>query len=90
MVVKICKAKFKVVEKMFCTRCKGELPDGAIYCLYCGKKQVVEHTEGRAKKRANGTGTVYRLAGRRRKPWIAAKKKSVIGYYETKKRLWKP
>lgn len=70
---------------MFCARCKEELPDGAIYCLYCGKKQVVEHAGGKAKKRANGTGTVYKLAGRRRKPWIAAKKKSVIGYYETKK-----
>lgn len=35
-------------------------------------------------KRANGTGTVYKLSGRRRRPWVAAKNKVVLGYYETK------
>ncbi len=36
-------------------------------------------------KRANGTGTVYRLKGRRRRPWIAQRGRVTIGYYETKK-----
>ncbi len=44
-------------------------------------------------KRAHGTGSVYKLSGRRRKPWAAAisegyvddnQKKTVIGTYETK------
>ena len=40
---------------------------------------------GKAMRRANGTGTVYKLAGRRRRPWVAAKQKIIIGYYPTKK-----
>lgn len=48
----------------------------------CGAKQVPERRK--ALKRANGTGTVYKLSGRRRRPWVAAKSKVVIGYYETK------
>ena len=31
---------------------------------------------GKAMRRANGTGTVYKLAGRRRRPWVAAKQKN--------------
>ena len=40
---------------------------------------------GKAMRRANGTGTVYKLSGRRRRPWVAAKQKIIIGYYPTKK-----
>lgn len=40
---------------------------------------------GKAMRRANGTGTVYKLAGRRRRPWVAAKQKIIIGYSPTKK-----
>lgn len=67
---------------MQCVKCKAELHDAAIFCHLCGKKQVPEPR--RALKRANGTGTVYKLSGRRRRPWIALKNKTVVGYYETK------
>ena len=67
---------------MNCLKCKSELPDGAIYCPMCGKKQVNE--KRKTLKRANGTGTVYKLSGRRRRPWVAAKNKVIIGYYEKK------
>lgn len=33
---------------------------------------------GKAMRRANGTGTVYKLSGRRRRPWVAAKQKIII------------
>lgn len=65
-----------------CTRCKSNLPADAIYCPSCGKKQ--EQEKRKSLKRANGTGTVYKLQGRRRKPWVAAKNKVIIGYYERK------
>lgn len=67
---------------MNCVKCKAALPEGAIYCPMCGKKQVPE--KRKALKRANGTGTVYKLQGRRKRPWVAAKNKVVIGYYERK------
>lgn len=38
----------------------------------------------KAMKRANGTGTVYKLSGRRRRPWVAARNKVILGYFETK------
>lgn len=67
---------------MNCIKCKAELPAGALYCPRCGKKQTPE--KRKALKRANGTGTVYKLQGRRKRPWVAAKNKVVIGYYEKK------
>lgn len=66
----------------FCIKCKTELPEGALFCHMCGKKQVQE--KRRALKRANNTGTVYKLQGRRKRPWVAAKGKVVIGYFERK------
>lgn len=25
---------------MLCTKCKQEIPDISVYCMFCGKKQV--------------------------------------------------
>ena len=67
---------------MECIKCKKEIPDGAPYCCWCGKKQ--EAQPRKALKRANGMGTVYRLQGRRTRPWVAAKGKTIIGYFDKK------
>ena len=67
---------------MKCIKCNTVLPEGAIYCHMCGKKQVQE--KRKTLKRANGMGTVYKLSGRRKRPWLAAKNKVIIGYYEKK------
>ena len=68
---------------MGCIKCGRDITDGAIFCPWCGKKQVQE--KRKALKRANGTGTVYKLSDHRRiRPWVAAKNKIVIGYYERK------
>ena len=65
-----------------CVKCKKEIPDGSLFCCWCGKKQ--EAAPKKALKRANGTGTVYKLQGRRTRPWVAAKDKTIIGYFEKK------
>lgn len=67
---------------MKCRKCHAEIPDASRFCNMCGISQ--EPTKRKALKRANGTGTVYKLCGRRKRPWVAAKDKVVIGYYETK------
>lgn len=67
---------------MQCRKCRANIPDDGVFCPYCGTRQGRE--QRRALKRANGTGTVYKLQGRRRRPWVAAKAKTIIGYYETK------
>ena len=65
-----------------CIKCKAELVDGSVYCHMCGKKQIAEPRK--TLKRANGTGTVYKKAGRRRKPWFAEKNHVIIGSFERK------
>ena len=67
---------------MECRKCKSNMPEDAIFCPYCGARQ--EREKRKALKRANGTGTVYKLQGRRRRPWVASKSKTIVGYYETK------
>ena len=42
-----------------CPKCCENLPQGAIYCAFCGKK--LGGTERKHLKRANGTGSVYKL-----------------------------
>lgn len=66
---------------MICIKCKREVPDGP-FCCQCGAEQ--ERKSRKALRRGNGKGTVYRLQGRRSRPWVAAKNKIIIGYYGKK------
>lgn len=71
---------------MLCQKCKKEIPDGSVYCLFCGKKQSGTGTtkkKGKRRKRGNGTGSVYKESGSRKKPWVAV---ITLGYDETGKR----
>ena len=44
---------------MNCIKCKAALPEGALFCPMCGKKQTAgERKSGRS--RGNGTGSVYK------------------------------
>lgn len=65
-----------------CVKCKKEIPDGSTFCCWCGRRQ--QDTQKKALKRANGTGTVYKLQGRRKRPWVAAKSGVIVGYYDKK------
>lgn len=65
-----------------CIKCKRELPEGAAYCPACGKKQ--QTAPRKTKKRVNGSGTVYKMAGKRTKPWAAQKNSVWIGSYKTR------
>lgn len=54
-----------------CIKCNAALPEGALFCPSCGKKQVSEKKP--TTRRGNGTGSVYK----RGKTWEAA---VVLGY----------
>lgn len=69
-------------DYMECRKCKATMPDDGVFCPYCGIRQ--EREPRKALKRANGMGTVYKLQGRRKKPWVAAKNRVYIGSFETK------
>ena len=66
---------------MDCIKCKATLPEGAIYCPLCGKKQTPEKKKRR--KRANGSGTIYKLSGNRAKPWAVSRNGIYLGAFKT-------
>ncbi len=76
---------------MYCIKCKEQIEDDSVYCKHCGKKQV-STPKPKKLKRANGTGTITHLPGRRRKPWLVRiytnvngeRKRITYGTYRTK------
>ena len=67
---------------MICNKCKKEIPDSSIYCMYCGRKQTI--APRKQSRRPRGTGSVVKYGGGRRKPWIARYDGIMVGSFETK------
>ena len=69
---------------MFCKnkKCQAEIPDGALFCQYCGHRQ--EPKPRKRTRRPNGTGTVYYMGDGRKRPWRACRDGITIGYAPTK------
>lgn len=67
---------------MDCIKCKAILPEGALFCPACGKKQISDPRKHH--KRANGTGSITKLLGTRAKPWLARKNGASIGTFATR------
>lgn len=67
---------------MNCIKCGAVLPEEAVFCHLCGKKQV--QSPRKAKKRTNGQGCITKLSGRRSKPWQAKMNGVYIGVYSTR------
>ncbi len=65
------------MQKCIYARCKRDIPDDAAYCPYCGRKQT--RSPRRRGNREKGTGSVYKLSGNRRKPWVATYKGKSLG-----------
>lgn len=66
----------------YCIKCKNTIPDGAVFCPDCGKRQ--EPAKRKYRKRANGTGCISKLSGNRAKPWMARKNDVCIGTFATR------
>ncbi|MHB1153527.1 MAG: tyrosine-type recombinase/integrase [Eubacteriales bacterium] len=79
-----------IAEIVNCKRCKKNIGPDDVFCKYCGTKQTADSRK--PLKRANGTGCISKMSGRRKKPWIvrlAKTEKGIvvqksIGTFETK------
>lgn len=63
-----------------CPECNREISSVAIACPGCGypintppSSKKKSKKKGGGSKLPNGYGSVYKLSGNRRKPWVAAK-----------------
>lgn len=59
------------MKRCIYARCGCELPDDALYCLKCGRKQIHERQTKRRHRRENGSGTIYKMPGKRSRPYVA-------------------
>jgi uncharacterized Zn finger protein (UPF0148 family) len=57
---------------MSCKKCGKPVPDGALFCPWCGRKLIREQAR---KQRGNGQGTVYQLESGKYKAVVT------LGYY---------
>ena len=61
--------------------CSKAIPEEALFCPWCGKQQQARPKPPR-KRRQKGTGTVYKLQGKRAKPYVAKNVAGdILGYY---------
>ena len=66
---------------IFYKKCKKEIPDGSVYCCWCGKKQ--ETTKRKKAKRASGTGNIYVNAKCKHHPYMAYTPSDRFGNHRT-------
>ncbi len=71
---------------MECCRCHEEIPDGSLFCNFCGKRQPewAPPAQRKKRRRPKGSGSVYKLGGTRARPYVAlTSTRDVLGTYET-------
>lgn len=72
---------------MNCIRCKREIPDGAAFCPWCGKRQpeTAPPAQRKKRRRPKGSGSVRKLTdSHRSRPWMARTGKGeLLGMFAT-------
>lgn len=72
---------------MQCIRCKREIPEGAAFCQWCGKRQpeTTPPAQRKKRRRPKGSGSVYEKKDAvRAKPWVAKNSANeIIGNFAT-------
>ena len=56
---------------MICIKCKRDIPEGSVFCMYCGKQQTTK--KKRRVRRANGNGGAWKRGSTYTAVWTAEK-----------------
>lgn len=56
------------MEPLRCRKCHKLLPEGSVFCMYCGNKVIPE--KAKSTHRSPKTGSLYKMSGKRKKPWV--------------------
>ena len=67
---------------MKCVKCKKEIPQESVYCMFCGCKQ--EKPPKKKTRSHKGTGSVSLVNGRYQARLTINGKRKSLGYYNTK------
>ncbi len=74
---------------MKCIKCHQIIPDGSVFCLFCGKKQVTQKKQKNRSRKGRGSVS-YRKD--KKKYWArittSENKRIHIGYYTNEKEAW--
>lgn len=74
---------------MICKKCGREIENDSAFCRFCGQNQKKPVRKRRFIRRENGTGSVYKRADLKARPWVATgpklkkAKRPIIGYFQT-------
>ena len=68
-------------DAALCLRCRAELPEGAPFCPWCGRRQAPAPRT--RKRRTPGSGSICKLSGKRSKPYVARLNGVTIGTFAT-------
>ena len=66
---------------MKCPKCDRDLPEGAAFCAYCGRR--ITPAPRKRKRRTSGSGNISKLSGKRAKPYLARLDGVTVGTFAT-------
>lgn len=68
---------------ILCKKCGIAFPDAFTFCPSCGRS-LKPQSKTSLRRRPKGTGSVFKMSGRRSKPWVAKLNGKLLGYFETR------
>ena len=73
---------------MKCIKCNKSIPDGSIYCNFCGKKQTAQKKKKSRSRAGQGSVTFHKAKQRYYARVTVDKKRVPLGYFKTEPEAW--
>lgn len=73
---------------MKCIKCNKTIPEGSIYCNFCGKKQITQKKQKNRSRKGQGSVTYHKAKKRYYARITSENKKIGIGYFKSEAEAW--